>query len=127
LKSAIKAINTKEYSIGHPPVSLFWYHIDTKQGDFSMKGGNMMNQQEFCEAIRKSEEIRAQAMQMAEESIALMDTDFKKSMDMFLEAMDLLSKGTKIAQRAINEAIDSGMLTLTEDQEKKLCEIYSKK
>ena len=84
-----------------------------------MKGGNMMNQQEFCEAIRKSEEIRAQAMQMAEESIALMDTDFKKSMDMFLEAMDLLSNGTKIALRAINEAIDSGMLT---DSSRKYCQ-----
>ena len=92
-----------------------------------MKGGKAMNQQELHEAIKKSEEIRAQAMQMAEESIALMDVDFQKSIDMFLEAMDLLSNGTKIAQCAINEAIDSGMLTLTDEQEKKLCEINSKK
>lgn len=92
-----------------------------------MKGGNGMNQQELHAAIRKSEEIRAQAMKMAEESNALMDTDFKKSMNTFIEAMNLWSSGAEIAQRAINEVIDSGLLTLTEEQEKKLCEICSEK
>lgn len=92
-----------------------------------MKGGNGMNQQELHEAIRKSEEIRAKAMKMAEESNALMDTDFKKSTDMFLESMDLWCRGAEIAQRAINEAIDSGLLMLTEEQGKKLCEICLEK
>ena len=86
-----------------------------------------MNQQKLHEAIRQSGEIRAQAMKMAEESNALMDTDFKKSTDMFLESMDLWCRGAEIAQRAISETIDSGMLTLTEEQEKKLCEICSEK
>ena len=66
-------------------------------------------------------------MKMAEESNALMDVDFKKSNEMFIESMELWGKGCKIAFSAINEAIDSGLMALTEEQEKKLCEICLEK
>ena len=92
-----------------------------------MKGGNAMNQQEFREKLKEARAIQDKAMKMAEESNALMDVDFKKSNEMFIESMELWGKGCKIAFSAINEAIDSGLMALTEEQEKKLCEICSEK
>jgi hypothetical protein len=127
LKNAIKAINAKEYSIGHPSVSLFWYDIDTKQGDFSMKGGSGMNQQEFHEKLNEAREIQDRAMKMAEESKALMEVDFKKSNEMFVESMELWDKGCMIALDAMNEAIESGLMAFAEKRGKKLCEICSEK
>ena len=92
-----------------------------------MKGGSTMNQYELHEAIKRSEEMRVEAMKMAEESNVLMEVDFKKSNEMFIESMELWGKGCKMALSAINEAIESGLMTLTEEQEKKLCEICSEK
>lgn len=86
-----------------------------------------MNQQEFHEKLKEAREMQDRAMKMAEESSALMEVDFKKSNEMFIESMELWDKGCKIALIAINEAIDSGMMTLTEEQEKKLCEICLEK
>jgi uncharacterized protein YjbI with pentapeptide repeats len=91
-----------------------------------MKGGGAMNQQEFREKLEEARVIQDRAMKMAAESNSLMDTDLKKSMDMFLESMDLWCKGCEISQRAIDESIDCGMLSLTEEQEEKLREIYLK-
>ena len=79
-----------------------------------------MNQQEFHEKLNEAREIQERAMKMAEESNVLMDVDFKKSNEMFIESMELWGKGCKIALIVINEAIDSGMMALTEEQEKKL-------
>jgi hypothetical protein len=89
-----------------------------------MKGGNAMNQQEFHDKLKEARAIQDSAMKMAEESNALMDVDFKKSNEMFMESMELWGKGCKMALSAIDEAIDSGLMALTEEQEKKLCEIY---
>ena len=86
-----------------------------------------MNQQEFHEKLKEAREIQDRAMKMAEESNALMDVDFKRSNKMFIESMELWSKGCKMALSAINEAIDSGLMALTEEQEKKLCEICLEK
>ena len=92
-----------------------------------MKGGNAMNQQEFREKLKEARAIQDKAMKMAEEFNALMDVDFKKSNEMFIESMELWGKGCKIALSAINEAIDSGLMALTEEQEKKLCAICLEK
>ena len=88
-----------------------------------MKGGNAMTQQEFHKKLKKARAIQDSAMKMAEESNALMAVDFKKSNEMFIESMELWGKGCKMALSAIDEAIDSGLMALTEEQEKKLCEI----
>ena len=85
-----------------------------------------MNQQELRASIMKSEEIRAKAMKMAEESNALLDTDFKRSMDMFLEAMDLWNKGAELQCRAFDEALDSGLMELSAEDEEKLSNLDSK-
>lgn len=85
-----------------------------------MKGGNAMNQQEFHDKLKEARAIQDSAMKMAEESNALMDVDFKKSNEMFMESMELWGKGCKMALSAIDEAIDSGLMPLTEEQEKKL-------
>ena len=90
-----------------------------------MKGGNGMKQQEFHKKLKVAREIQDKAMKMAEESNVLMDVDFKKSNEMFIESMELWGKGCKMALSAIDEAIDSGLMELTEEQEKKLCEICS--
>ena len=90
-----------------------------------MKGGNAMNQQEFRKKLKEARAIQDKAMKMAEESNVLMDVDFKKSNEMFIESMELWGKGCKMALSAIDEAIDSGLMELTEEQEKKLCEICS--
>ena len=90
-----------------------------------MKGGSAMNQQEFHKKLKEAKEIQDRAMKMAEESNTLMDVDFKKSNEMFIESMELWGKGCKMALGAISEAIDSGLMALTEEQEKKLCEICS--
>ena len=90
-----------------------------------MKGGNAMNQQEFHDKLKEARGIQDRAMKMAEESNALMDVDFKKSNEMFIESMELWGKGCKMALGAISEAIDSGLMALTEEQEKKLCKICS--
>ena len=92
-----------------------------------MKDGSTMNQQEFHEKIKEAREIQDRAMKMAKESNALMDVDFKKSNEIFIESMELWGKGCKIALSAINEAIDSGLMALTEEQEEKLREICSEK
>ena len=92
-----------------------------------MKGGSTMNQQEFHEKFNEARKIQDRAMNMAEESNALMDVGFKKSNEMFIESMELWGKGCKMALGAISEAIDSGLMALTEEQEKKLCEICSEK
>ena len=92
-----------------------------------MKGGNAMNQQEFHKQLKEARAIQDKAMKMAEESNALMDVDFKKSNEMFIESMELWGKGCKMALGAINEAIDSGLMALTEEPEKKLCEICLEK
>ena len=84
-----------------------------------------MNQQEFHKKLKEAKEIQDRAMKMAEESNTLMDVDFKKSNEMFIESMELWGKGCKMALGAISEAIDSGLMALTEEQEKKLCEICS--
>lgn len=85
-----------------------------------MKGGNAMNQQEFHDKLKEARAIQDSAMKMAEEFNALMDVDFKKSNEMFMESMELWGKGCKMALSAIDEAIDSGLMALTEEQEKKL-------
>ena len=85
-----------------------------------MKGGNAMNQQEFHDKLKEARAIQDSAMKKAEESNALMDVDFKKSNEMFMESMELWGKGCKMALSAIDEAIDSGLMALTEEQEKKL-------
>lgn len=85
-----------------------------------MKGGNAMNQQEFHDKLKEARAIQDSAMKMAEESNALMDVDFKKSNEMFMESMELWGKGCKMVLSAIDEAIDSGLMPLTEEQEKKL-------
>ena len=92
-----------------------------------MKGGNAMNQQEFHEKLKEAREIQDRAMKMAEETNVLMDVDFKRSNEMFIESMELWGKGCQMALSAINEAIDSGLMALTEEQEKKLCEICLEK
>ena len=92
-----------------------------------MKVGNAMNQQEFREKLKEASAIQDKAMRMAEESNAIMEVDFRKSNEMFIESMELWGKGCKIALSAINEAIDSGLMALTEEQEKKLREICLKK
>ena len=92
-----------------------------------MKGGSAMNQQEFHEKLKEAREIQDKAMKIAEESNALMDVDFKRSNEMFIKSMELWGKGCKMALSAINEAIDSGLMALTEEEEKKLCEICSEK
>ena len=92
-----------------------------------MKGGNAMNQQEFHDKLKEARGIQDSAMKMAEESNALMEVDFRKSNEMFIESMELWGKGCKMALGAISEAIDSGLMALTEEQEKKLCEICSEK
>ena len=66
-------------------------------------------------------------MKMAEESNVTKDTDFKKPRVMIFETMKPWNNGAEIAKRSIMEAIDSGTLTLTEEQEKKLRKICSKK
>ena len=86
-----------------------------------------MNQQEFHEKIKEAREIQDRAMKMAKESNALMDVDFKKSNEMFIESMELWAKGSKMALNTIDKAIDSGLMALTEEQERKLCEICLKK
>ena len=90
-----------------------------------MKGGNAMNQQEFHDKLKEARGIQDSAMKMAEESNALMEVDFRKSNEMFIESMELWGKGAKMALNVINEAIDSGLMALTEEQEKKLCKICS--
>ena len=60
-----------------------------------MKGGSTMNQQEFHEKLKEAKEIQDRAMKMAEESNTLMDVDFKKSNEMFLESMTC---GGKVAR-----------------------------
>ena len=92
-----------------------------------MKGGSAMNQQEFHEKLKEAREIQDRAMKIAEESNALMDVDFKRSNEMFIESMELWGKGCKMALGAISEAIDSGLMVLIEKQEKKLCEICLEK
>ncbi len=92
-----------------------------------MKGGSAMNQQEFYEQLKDARAIQDRAMKMAEASNVLMDVDFKRSNEMFIESMKLWSQGCKMALGAISEAIDSGLMALTEEQEKKLCEICSEK
>lgn len=92
-----------------------------------MKGGNAMNLQEFHEQLKEARAIQDKAMKMAGESDALMDIDLKRSNEIFIESMELWGKGCKMALNAINEAIDSGLMALTEEQEKKLCEICSEK
>ena len=90
-----------------------------------MKGGNAMNQQEFHDKLKEARGIQDSAMKMAEESNALMEVDFRKSNEMFIESMELWGKVAKMALNVINEAIDSGLMALTEEQEKKLCKICS--
>ena len=92
-----------------------------------MKGGSAMNQQEFHETLNEAREIQESSMKMAEKSNVLMNVDFKKSNEMFIESMELWGKGCKMALSAINEAIDSGLMALTEEPEKKLCEICLEK
>ena len=92
-----------------------------------MKGGNTMNQQEFHEKLKEARAIQDRAMKMAEESNVLMEVDFKRSNEMFIESVVLWGKGCKMALGAISEAIDSGLMALTEEQEKKRCEICSEK
>ena len=86
-----------------------------------------MNQQEFHEKLNEAREIQERAMKMAEESNVLMDVDFKKSNEIFIESVALWGKGCKMALSAINEAIESGLMALTEEQENKLCEICLEK
>ena len=78
-----------------------------------MKGGNVMNQQEFHEKLEAAREIQDRAMKMAEESNALMDIDFKRSNEIFIESMGRWCKGCELVQGAIREAIDSGLMVLT--------------
>ena len=86
-----------------------------------------MNQQEFHDKLKEARGIQDSAMKMAEESNALMEVDFRKSNEMFIESMELWGKGCKMALSAIDEAINSGLMELTEEQEKKTCEICLEK
>ena len=88
-----------------------------------MKGRGAMDQ----DKNKVAKEIQDRAMKMAEESNALMDVGFKKSNEMFLGSMELWGKGCKMALDAMNEAIDSGLMPLSEERERKLCEICSEK
>lgn len=86
-----------------------------------------MTQQELHEKLKESQQIRYKAMELAEESEVLANTDFVRSNKIFLEGLELWNLGCEIGQRAIEEAIESGLMERTDEQEKKLCEICSEK
>ena len=86
-----------------------------------------MNQKEFNQKLNQAREIQDRAARLAEESQAFVEVDFKKSNDMLMASIALWRQGGEIALNAISQAIDSGLLNITEEDEKKLAEINSAK
>jgi hypothetical protein len=74
-----------------------------------------MTQQELHEKLKESQRIRYKAMELAEESEVLANTDFVRSNKIFLEGLELWNLGCEIGQRAIEEAIESGLMERTDE------------
>ena len=74
-----------------------------------------MTQQELHEKLKESQRFRYKAMELAEESEALANTDLLRSNKIFLEGLELWNFGCEIGQRAIEEAIESGLIERTDE------------
>ena len=86
-----------------------------------------MNQQEFRQKLDEAGKIQDKAVKMAQESNILAINDFKSSNALLMESLKLWREGSESAQDSIREAIKSGLLTLTDEQEEKLFEYLSQK
>ena len=86
-----------------------------------------MNQKEFYEKLKEAREIQDRAARFADESQAFVEVDFKKSNDMLMASIALWRQGNEIALNAICQAIDSGLLNITDEEKKKLTEQNSVK
>ena len=85
-----------------------------------------MTQQELQEKLKESQRLRYKAMEMAEESEKLADTDPVRSNKIFLEGLELWNLGCDIRRRAMEEAVESGVMERTGGEpEKRSCEICS--
>lgn len=85
-----------------------------------------MNEHQFQEKLKESKEFHKRVKKMAGEAIAIESIDFKKSNDMLMESMRLQCEGNKIFLQAAQEAFDSGLMDLTEEEERRLDEYLSR-
>lgn len=74
-----------------------------------------MTQQELHEKLKEFQRLRYKAMELAEESEVLANTDFVRSNKVFLEGLELWCKGVKLRNKAFDEAVTSGLIVWNKD------------